>query len=106
MAKKLVDSAETWDIHLNQTLAAIQFHPNDSSKFSPYYLMYNRDVVLPLDTLMKPRRRYMGEDQHKIALQKQHKAFMLVHKNMKEAKKMQKAQADKKIKDEEVQVVE
>lgn len=26
MAKKLVDSAETWEIHLNQTLAAIRFH--------------------------------------------------------------------------------
>lgn len=35
MAKKLVDSAETWDIHLNQTLDAIRFHPNDSSKFYP-----------------------------------------------------------------------
>lgn len=104
MAKKLVDSAQTWDIHLNQTLAAIRFHPNYSSKFSPYYLMYNRDVVLPLDTLLKPRRRYMGEDQHKVALQEQHKAFMLVHKNMKEAKKKQKDQADKKSKDEEFQV--
>lgn len=66
--------------------------------------MYNRDVVLPLDTLLKPRRRYMGEDQNKIALQEQHKAFMLVHKNMKEAKKKQKDQADKKSKDEEFQV--
>ncbi|XP_065928361.1 uncharacterized protein [Magallana gigas] len=104
MAKKTTDNAQTWDIHLNQTLAAICFHPNDSSKFSPYYLMYNRDVVLPLDTLMKLRRRDAGEDQHKIALQEQHKAFLLVHRNMKEAKKKQKAQADKKSKDENFQV--
>lgn len=46
----------------------------------------------------------MGEDQHQIALQEQHKAFMLVHKNMKEAKKKQKDQADKKSKNEEFQV--
>ena len=53
--------------------------------------MYNRDVVLPLHTLLKPRRRYAGEDQRTIALQEQNKAFMLVHRNMKEAKKKQKA---------------
>eukprot|EP00105_Crassostrea_gigas_P025107 XP_011445573.1 PREDICTED: uncharacterized protein LOC105340996 [Crassostrea gigas] len=103
MAKKVTDNAQTWDIHLNQTLAAIRFHPNDSSTFSPHYLVYNRDVVLPLDTLMKPRRRYAGEDQHKITLQEQHKAFLLVHRNMKETKKKQKAQADKKSKDENFQ---
>lgn len=42
------------------------------------------------------RRRYAGEDQHKIAFEEQHKAFMLVHRNMKEDKKKQKAQSDKK----------
>lgn len=46
--------------------------------------------VLPLDTLIKPRRIYAEEDNHKIALQEQHKAFMLVHRSMKEAKKKQK----------------
>ncbi|XP_052706731.1 uncharacterized protein LOC128182162 [Crassostrea angulata] len=55
---------------------------------------------------MKPRRRYAGEDQHKIALQEQHKAFLLVHRNMKEAKKKQKAQADKRSKDENFQIID
>lgn len=66
--------------------------------------MYNRDVVLPLDTLLKPRRIYAGEGQHKIALQEQHNAIMLVHRNMKEVEKKQIAHADKKIKDEDFQV--
>ena len=89
---------------MNQTLAAIRFHPNESSKFSPYYLLYNRDVVLPLDTLLKPRRRYAGEDQHKIILQEQHKAFLLVHRNMKLSKEKQKEQADKRSEDVQLQV--
>lgn len=104
MAKKIVNDAQTWDIYLNQTLAAIRFHPNESSKFSPYYLLYNRDVVLPLDTLLKPRRRYNGEEQHKIILQEQHKAFLLVHRNMKISKRKQKEQADKKSEDIPLQV--
>lgn len=68
-------------------------------KVIPCYLIYYRDVVLPLNTLLKPRRRYA--DQYKFALQEQHKAFLLVHRYMKETKKKPKAQADKKGKDED-----
>ncbi|KAK3097609.1 hypothetical protein FSP39_011373 [Pinctada imbricata] len=104
MSKQIQEDVQTWDLYLNQTLAAIRFHVNESSKFSPYFLLYNRDVVLPLDTILKPRRRYVGEDQHKVALQQQHKAFTLVHRNMKEAKKKQKKYADKNCKEENFQV--
>ncbi|KAK3083458.1 hypothetical protein FSP39_023123 [Pinctada imbricata] len=104
MSKKIQEDVQTWDLYLNQTLAAIRFHVNESSKFSPYFLLYNRDVVLPLDTILKPRRRYVGEDQHQIALQQQHKSFTLVHRNMKEAKKNQKKYADKNSKEENFQI--
>lgn len=66
--------------------------------------MYNRDVNLPLDTLLKLRRRYAEEDHQKIILQEQHKAFMRVHQNMKDAKKKQKNQADKRSKEVSFQV--
>ncbi|XP_046368484.2 uncharacterized protein K02A2.6-like [Haliotis rufescens] len=87
LAKKLNDNVTTWDLYLNQTLAAIRFYICESSKFSPYFLLYNRDVVLPVDNLLRPRRKYAGDEEHKTALQQQHKAFVLVHKNMKKAKK-------------------
>ena len=35
--------------YLNQALAAIRFSISVSSKFSPFFLLYNRDVVLPVD---------------------------------------------------------
>jgi len=73
MAKKIQEDVQTWDLYLNQTLAAIRFHVSESTKFSPFFLLYNRDVVLPLDTILKLRRRYHGEELHKIALQQQHK---------------------------------
>lgn len=88
------------DLYLNQTLPAIRFHVNESTKYSPFFLLYNRDVVLPLDTILKPRRRYMGEDQNQVALQQQHKSFVQVHRNLKEAKRKQKIQADKGSKEE------
>ncbi|XP_067655940.1 uncharacterized protein [Haliotis asinina] len=89
LAKKLEDSLTTWDLYLNQTVAAIRFHISESSKFSPFFLLYNRDVVLPVDNLLKPRRKYTGEEEHKIALQQQHKSFILVHRNMRKAKRRQ-----------------
>ena len=48
LAKKLQDDLSTWDLHLNQALAAIRLNVSESSKFSPFYLLYNRDVVAPL----------------------------------------------------------
>ena len=86
LSKLLKDDSTVWDLYLNQALAAIRFNHNDSSKFSPFFLMYNRDVVLPIDNIFKPRRKYVGEEQHKIALQQQHKLFTLVNSHMRQAK--------------------
>ncbi|MES9884949.1 MAG: hypothetical protein ABW185_29245, partial [Sedimenticola sp.] len=85
----------TWDLYLNQALAAVRFNVSVSSKFSPFFLLYNRDVVLPIDNLMKPRRKYQGDDLHQIALQEQHKSFTLVRRHLKKAKKRQAKYADR-----------
>ena len=99
LAKKINENSSTWDLLLNQTLAAIRFNISESSKFSPYFLLYNRDVVLPIDNLLKPRRKYQGEAMHKIALEQQHKSFMQVHNYLKKAKRRQAKYADKNSKD-------
>ena len=99
LAKKLSDNFETWDLHLNQTLAAVRFHINDSTRFSPFFLLYHRDVVLPIDNLLKPRRKYHGEDLHQIPLQRQHKVFTIVHRHMKTAKKTQAKYANRNRQD-------
>ena len=98
LSKRLADDQRTWDLHLNQALAAIRFNVSESSKFSPFYLLYNRDVVLPIDNLLKPRRKYHGEEAHKITLQEQHKAFVTVRNNLKKAKKRQAKYSDKNSK--------
>ncbi|CAC5423266.1 unnamed protein product [Mytilus coruscus] len=95
MAKKLQSDASTWDVSLNQTIAAIRFQKNELTKFSPFFLLYNRDPVLPIDNLLKPRRKYVGEDPHKILLEQQHKSFVLVHRNLTKSKEKQKQNADK-----------
>ncbi|CAG2228657.1 unnamed protein product [Mytilus edulis] len=83
------DDTSTWDLFLNQALAAIRFNISESSKFSPFYLLYTRDAVLPIDNIMKPHRKYIVEDLHQIMLNQQHKAFVLVHRSIKQVQKRQ-----------------
>ena len=104
MSKRLEENYEIWDVHLNQVLAAIRLNINESTKFSPYYLLYNRDPVLPLDNILKPRKRYLGDEPHKIGLQNQHKSFILVHNHLKKAKKRQNKYADRNAQFTEFQV--
>ena len=85
MSKRWDENCETWDLHLNEVLAAIRFNVNKSTKFSPYYLLYNKDPVLPLDNMLKPCRCYSGEEPHKIGLQQQPNSFLLVHNHCQES---------------------
>ena len=104
LAKKVADDQQTWDLFLNQALAAIRFNISESSKFSPFFLLYNRDVVLPIDNILQPRRKYVGEKYHQIALQEQHKSFVIVRNCLRRAKKRQAKYADKGTKEIEYKV--
>ena len=95
LAKMVADDQQAWNLCLNQTLAAIRFNVSESSKISPFYLLYNTDVVLPVDNLLKPRRKYLGEDFHQMALQEQHKSFVHVRNHLKKAMKRQAKYANK-----------
>ena len=99
MSKKLQrDGHYALDLYLNQTLAAIRFSISDATNQSPFFLLYNRDVVLPLDNILKPRRKYQGDDMHQISLEIQHESFMEVHRNLKKAKRTQAFYTDRKAK--------
>ena len=93
------DNNHTWDLYLNQALAAIRFSINETTKFSPFFLLFQRDPVFPIDNLLKPRRRYYGDDIIEKGLEQTHKAFVMVHKRQKEAKRKQAKYANKNRKD-------
>ena len=43
--------------------------PNEHSKESPFFLMFGRDPVLPLNTLLGPILRYLGMDLNVLSLE-------------------------------------
>ena len=75
LSKKLSENQQTWNLYLNQALTAIWFKISVSFKFSPFFLLYNRYVVLLIGNLMKPHQKYHGEKLHQTALQEQLKSF-------------------------------
>lgn len=105
IAKKLEDNLTTWDIHLNQKLAAIRFHVNESTTHSPFFLLFGRNVVLPIDNILGQRQKYAGKDLYQIALEQQHKVFTIAQQIMKQSKRRQARYADMKHgKNEELKV--
>ena len=69
---------------------------NESSKYTPYRLMYGRDPILPVDTLLETRRRYYGDEYVPTMLQRLHTDFVNVPINTKKERDDIKRQADKK----------
>ena len=43
--------------------------------------------VLPIDNLLKPKKKYIGEDHHKVLLEKRHQIFILATKRSRRAQK-------------------
>jgi hypothetical protein len=60
---------------------------HESTKFSPFFVLYKRDTILSIGSILSVREPYTGEDSHKLALEKMHESFMLVHKNIKASRK-------------------
>ena len=104
ISKKMQDNNHTWDLYLNQALAAIRFSISETTKFSPFFLLFQRDPVFPIDNLLKPRRRYYGDDIIEKGLEQTHKAFVMVHKRQKQARRKQAKYANKNSKDVEFKI--
>ena len=68
-------------------------------KLSPCYLVHGKDVIHPLDNILKPRQLYHGKEHHEIALKEKHCAFILVRSNLKKAKWHQEDRLDSKTND-------
>ena len=86
LAKLMRDQTDTWDLYLNAALMAIRTNVSKTTMMSPFKILYNRDAVLPLDSLLMPKEKTHSENYHELAYQNIHKIFMDVMKNTQGAK--------------------
>ena len=71
LAKLADEENENWDLYLTQALAAVRFSICETTKFSPYYMLFGGEVVLPVDNQLRPRKKYVGEDPHRLVIEQQ-----------------------------------
>ena len=99
MIAKLVDpSQRDWDTKIPSILSAYRTAKNETTKFSPFYIMYGRDPVLPVDTLLAPKYRYQGSDYVPIMLENLHTAYHQVQHNLSSGHERNKVYYDRKAK--------
>ena len=82
IAKHIAPQLE-WDTLVTLACAAYNFIPNEHSKESPFFLMFGRDHILPLNTLLEPKIRYMGNDINILSLEAMKNMFKIAATNLK-----------------------
>ena len=82
IAKHVAPQLE-WDVLVPLACAAYNFIPNEHSKESPFFLMFGRDPVLPLNTLLGPKMRYLGNDINILSLEAMKNMFEIAATNLK-----------------------
>ena len=75
-----------WDDLVPLACTVYNFIPNEHSKGSPFFLVFGRDPVLPLNTLLAPKIRYMGNDINIISLEIIKSLYEIVAMNLKLAR--------------------
>ena len=71
-----------WDVLVPLACTAYNFLPNELSKESPFFLMFGRDPFWPLNTLLKPKIRYMGNDINIISLETMKNVYEVAATNL------------------------
>ena len=75
-----------WDDLVPLACTAYNFIPKEHSKESPFFLMFGRDPVLPLNTLLEPKVRYLGDIINVLSLEAMKNMYEITATNLKLAR--------------------
>ena len=71
-----------WTSVIPLACAAYNFLPNEHSKESSFFLMFGRDAVLPLNSLLLPQLCYLGNDLNVLSLEALKNMFHIASENL------------------------
>ena len=98
---KHMTQLQDWDEVMPLACVAYNFLPNEYSRESPFFLMFGRDPILPLNNLIKPEVRYLGNDENILYLEALKNIYEIAATNLKHAREHygSKTPVEKHIKD-------
>ena len=86
IAKHIHGGGVEWDELVPLAVSAYNFFPCQSSKESPFILMFGRDPITPVAKLLEPRPRYYGERGGALKLDTLRRLYTIVVQNIRKAR--------------------
>ena len=85
---KHISPTMEWDDDVPLACAACNCLPNEHSKESPFFLMFGREARIPLNTMLQPQIRYLGNDENILSIQALENMYqLLAAENLQKARK-------------------
>ena len=84
--KACISKQLDWTSVIPLACVAYNFLPNEHSKESPFFLMFGRDAVLPLHSLLSPQLCYLGTDLNVLSLKALKNMFHIATENLHHAR--------------------
>ena len=86
IAKHIRGSEVEWDELVPLVVSAYNFFPCQSSKESPFVLMFGRDPITPVAKLLEPKLRYYGEQGAALKMDTLRRLYTIVVQNIRKAR--------------------
>ena len=86
IAKNIRGGGVEWDELVPLAVSAYNFFPCQSSKESPFVLMFGRDPIMPVAKLLEPRPRYYGERGSALKMDTLRRLHTVVVQNIRKAR--------------------
>ena len=86
IAKHIRGGGVEWDELVPLAVSAYNFFPCQSSKESPFVLMFGRDPIMPVAKLLEPRPRYYGERGSALKMDTLRRLYTVVVQNIRKAR--------------------
>ena len=86
IAKHIRGGGVEWDELVPLAVSAYNFFPCQSSKESPFVLMFGRDPITPVAKLLEPKPRYYGERGAALKMDTLRRLYTIVVQNIRKAR--------------------
>ena len=85
-----------WDELVPLAVSAYNFFPCQSTKESPFVLMFRRDLITPVVQLLEPKPRYYGKKEGSLKMDILRKLYTIVVENIHKAKELRPKKIEEK----------
>ena len=86
IAKHIHGGGVEWDELVPLAVSTYNFFPCQSSKESPFVLMFGRDPIMPVAKLLEPKPRYYGERGAALKMDTLRRLYTIVVQNIRKAR--------------------